>query len=253
MAGSETCSPTDVWAAALDELRLQMTRATFDTWVKTAIVISYQNGTFTIGASNGYARDWLEHRLHRVVQETLTRLVGSPVEVCYETVSDGGVVVPRVTPAQLAQPELPEIFVQGVREDDYARIVEPDKVFVGTQYFRREWLPRLGPVLWTLILELRQRCYWNKRTGEKRDQCKATYADLASAIGVSESTAYRTLNPKDTERRQLVDLFILDRQVLRHFSARLGREVNEAMLWRVRLDEPFTPEDEDASTCQIDG
>jgi hypothetical protein len=248
--GSETRFPIDIWSSALDELRLQMTKATFDTWVKTAKVVSYRDGTFTIGVPNGYAKDWLEKRLHRVVQETLARLVDGPVEVRYETVGSGEVIVPRVTPAQLVQPEL---FVQGVREEDYNRIVEPDRVFVGTQYFRREWLPRLGPVLWTLILELRQRCYWNKRTGEKRDQCKATYADLAASIGVSESTAYRTLNPKDAERQQLVGLFILDRQVLRRFSVRLGREVNEAMLWRVRLDEPLTLEDGGSSTCQNDG
>jgi len=48
--------PDQVWQAALGELQLQMTRATFDTWVKNTFVVSYEDGTFIIGVHNGYLR-----------------------------------------------------------------------------------------------------------------------------------------------------------------------------------------------------
>jgi hypothetical protein len=44
----------------------------------------------------------------------------------------------------------------------YNEIVQPDRVFVATQYFRTRWVPILGPALGWLILALRQRCYWNR-------------------------------------------------------------------------------------------
>ena len=38
-----------VWQAALGELQLQMTKPTFDTWLKNTSLISYEDGTFVIG------------------------------------------------------------------------------------------------------------------------------------------------------------------------------------------------------------
>ena len=52
-----------IWQAALGELQLQMTKATFDTWVRDTTVISYEDGSFIIGVHNGFAKDWLENRL----------------------------------------------------------------------------------------------------------------------------------------------------------------------------------------------
>ena len=158
----------------------------------------------------------------------------------------------------------------------YERIVEPDRVFVGTQYFRERWLPLLGRTAWLLILELRQRCYYDrrekdpeKRLAKSRDTCKVTVAELAAAVGVSERTVWRELFPlpkdhekcpKDAKKRAeaeakaaLIGEFILETTTVRRYSTKRGREVNETTLWKVRLDEPLTPEDRKRfSTCQND-
>jgi chromosomal replication initiator protein len=73
--------PDQVWQAALGELQLKMTKATFDTWVKNTFVISYEDGTFIIGVRNGYAKDWLENRLLTTVKRTVTGIVGHAVEL----------------------------------------------------------------------------------------------------------------------------------------------------------------------------
>jgi chromosomal replication initiator protein len=70
-----------VWQAALGELQLQMTKATFDTWVKQTHVLAYEDGTFVIGVQNGYAKDWLENRLHGTIQRTLASILKRSVEV----------------------------------------------------------------------------------------------------------------------------------------------------------------------------
>ena len=73
--------PDIVWSAALGELELQMTHATFDTWLRDSRLLKYENGTFVIGIKNGYAKDWLEHRLLTTIKRTLVRLTGRTVEV----------------------------------------------------------------------------------------------------------------------------------------------------------------------------
>jgi len=71
----------NAWQAALGELQLQMTKATFDTWVRNTRLVSCQDGVFVIGAQNEFTRDWLENRLLTTVERTLVGIVGHPVEV----------------------------------------------------------------------------------------------------------------------------------------------------------------------------
>jgi chromosomal replication initiator protein len=73
--------PNQAWQTALGQLQMQMPRATFDTWVRQATVLSYEDGMFVIGVHNGYAKDWLENRLHSLIQRTLTNVVGQSVQI----------------------------------------------------------------------------------------------------------------------------------------------------------------------------
>jgi chromosomal replication initiator protein len=68
------------WEAALGQLQLDLPRASFDTWVRDAELLAYEDGTFVIGVQNAYARDWLEDRLLGTVQKTLGGLMGRTVE-----------------------------------------------------------------------------------------------------------------------------------------------------------------------------
>lgn len=131
--------------------------------------------------------------------------------------------------------------LQGDYTTTYTSIVKPDKVMVSTQYFRREWWPRLGPTLSLLIMELRQRCYWNKNTGEKRSTCVASLNELAIATGVSISTVQRALRHPDANR------FILEVRPQYHYDKALAAKVRAPSMWRIRLDEPLTDEDQAAS------
>jgi hypothetical protein len=80
--------PELVWPAALGELQLQMTQATFDTWLRDSTLLEYRDGVFVVGVKSGYAKDWLENRLLATVKRTLARLTGQPVEVRFTVVAD---------------------------------------------------------------------------------------------------------------------------------------------------------------------
>jgi chromosomal replication initiator protein len=68
------------WEAALGQLQLDLPRASFDTWVRDAEFLTYEDGAFVIGVQNAYARDWLEDRLLATVKKILGGLMGRTVE-----------------------------------------------------------------------------------------------------------------------------------------------------------------------------
>jgi len=69
------------WQAALGQLQMEMPKAAFDTWVRNAEFISYEDGSFIIGVPNAYARDWLHNRLLSTVTRLLTGIMNRTVEV----------------------------------------------------------------------------------------------------------------------------------------------------------------------------
>ena len=71
-------NPQQAWQAALGQLQMEMSKAAFDTWVRNAELVSYENDTFSIGVSNAYARDWLDNRLSSTITRLLTGLMGLP-------------------------------------------------------------------------------------------------------------------------------------------------------------------------------
>ncbi len=71
----------DRWQATLAQLRLQMTKQTFDNWLKQTEVLAIQDGEFVIDAKNAYAKEWLENRLVKSIERTLTGVVGRPMTV----------------------------------------------------------------------------------------------------------------------------------------------------------------------------
>ncbi len=70
-------NPQQAWQATLGQLQMEMSKAAFDTWVRNAEFVSYEDNTFRIGAQNAYARDWLDSRLSSTVARMLTGLMGA--------------------------------------------------------------------------------------------------------------------------------------------------------------------------------
>jgi len=70
-----------IWQAAQGELQLQMTRATYDTWVKPTSVLSYEDGALAVAVPNAYSQEWWQSRLLTTVKRILTGIVGQSVDI----------------------------------------------------------------------------------------------------------------------------------------------------------------------------
>ena len=73
--------PEIAWKATLGELELQMTKATFNTWLKDTRLLSCDDGEYVVGVKNDYAKDWLENRLQGAILRTLNAIVDEQVHV----------------------------------------------------------------------------------------------------------------------------------------------------------------------------
>ena len=81
-------SPETAWKATLGELELQMTKATFNTWLKGARLLACEEDEFVVGVRNDYAKDWLENRLKDTVIRTLSAILGRNVQLRFVVWSD---------------------------------------------------------------------------------------------------------------------------------------------------------------------
>jgi chromosomal replication initiation ATPase DnaA len=95
-------TPDALWQAALDELRLQMTRAAYDTWLggSHALLPASSDQQLVVAVRSPYAPAWLTQRLGKMIHATLAELTGRPVTVTYVTADS-------TTASQPVQPSHP--------------------------------------------------------------------------------------------------------------------------------------------------
>jgi chromosomal replication initiator protein len=75
--------PREIWEIARSQLRLQMTKSTYETWVRDTTCIAHEDGAFVVAVNNAYAKDWLSLRLRPTIKRTLASIVGRAVEVTF--------------------------------------------------------------------------------------------------------------------------------------------------------------------------
>jgi chromosomal replication initiator protein len=94
---SKKLTPEAAWKATLGELELQMTRATFNTWLKGARLLACDDHEYVIGVRNDYAKDWLDNRLHDTIVRTLAAITDQENSIRFVVWSDELITPPPQT------------------------------------------------------------------------------------------------------------------------------------------------------------
>lgn len=71
------------WDLVLEQLQLEMPRASFDTWVRDTQPVRYHGNGLTVGTRNRYAQDWLTSRLTSTIEKLLAARMNSPIKVSF--------------------------------------------------------------------------------------------------------------------------------------------------------------------------
>ncbi len=80
-----------VWRQAQEWLRVRMSERDFNTWIRDARLLEWEEGQFVIGVPNVFTRDWLSKRLNGLVCQALAEAAGvSESEVYVDYVIHAG-------------------------------------------------------------------------------------------------------------------------------------------------------------------
>lgn len=93
--------PREIWEIARSQLRLQMTKSTYETWIRDTTCLAYEDGTFIVAVNNAYAKDWLSLRLRPTIKRTLTSILGRAADVTFVVQPASASVAAEPLPAPL--------------------------------------------------------------------------------------------------------------------------------------------------------
>jgi len=230
---------------ALDQLRLDMPKAAFYTWVNNTSFVSFEDGVFTIGTLNAYGREWLASRLTSTMTRLITGILNQQVAVQFVVVEetfeseednlleDEDTVLDK-RPAVLS--------LQAEYQSIYDEIVQPDQVIVVPGYFMR-YIPLLGLELAWLYIGFRQAAYEAGAARQPGKKFGAPSKKVAHFSGMSIRTFWRWAAKPETWKR----LSWLVKQVdsePRWSCGKDGRPHQSSRYYRVAMTLPLTPVDE---------
>ncbi len=74
-------SPDLLWSQVLERLQLQLSRPTFETWIKTASAEQLEDNCLVIRTPNPFARNWLQKYYIKTIADVVQDILGKPVEI----------------------------------------------------------------------------------------------------------------------------------------------------------------------------
>ncbi len=192
-------SPEKAWQAAIANLEMDMSRATFSTWVKPTHLVDFSDDTFVIGCINAYGREWLENRLTTTLQRFLMGVMNREVKVRFvvsdQEIDDGDDLFQEEDPDQEDSEDNAialDIHFSSIRNF----LIEPSRVVrLPVNYLR--WLPYVGSQAIFLIMALWQEYYLASGGKERKGSCKvAVRAErICQWAGISRAQFFRLLQP----------------------------------------------------------
>lgn len=180
--------PTQIWTKTLSELQLQMTRATFDTWLRDTrcIELNGDGRTLVVAVKNSYAIEWLEYRLNQIITRTLARVAGDGYNVRYV------VATPATTSAQ-PQDDAPASEPPSPATTPAPEWIAPESPPPGfaaiSNYALKFWAPLLGQNAWR-VWEL---CREADKRGRNRTEWTPVRRWKISALAAAVPCAVSTL------------------------------------------------------------
>ncbi len=80
-----------LWIQVLERLQLQLSRPTFETWIKTASAERLENNCLVIRTPNPFARNWLQKYYVQTIADVVEKLLGHPVQIQITVAQEDGV------------------------------------------------------------------------------------------------------------------------------------------------------------------
>ena len=73
-----------VWEAALGQLQLQVTRPSYETWLKNTVGVDHSDGHFVVGTPDAFVAEMLEQRMYSLISQAMERVTSGPIDVRFQ-------------------------------------------------------------------------------------------------------------------------------------------------------------------------
>jgi hypothetical protein len=183
-----------------------MPKSSFDTWVRDTRLVSYNEGLFTVGVRNAYAREWLESRVETTVTRLLAGIINRDAQVQF-VVADEQEPDEGESEAELAGEQLPvnpadaEFLARTAYCTFYDRIVQPRTVIVVERYLILRLLPWIGARAFWMYIGFHQAAWMNLRgnvNGKSAVTTRLAAPNIARYAGVGRATLFRWMKDAET-------------------------------------------------------
>jgi len=91
------------------------------------------------------------------------------------------------------QPTSDAVTISPFYHSSVNEITQPNSYTACSHYLTRRWKRELGPTGYAILTSFRDRCFFNRKTGELRDVIQVPVTDIAAECGISEKTVRREL------------------------------------------------------------
>jgi hypothetical protein len=251
---STRLSPARAWDTVKDQLKLEMDRAAYTTWVEDTWFLDYHSNTFSIGIKDDQARDWAASRLTDTAARILLGLMGQEVNIRFITAQPADQSDPQ--PETSHDPiEMDETMLISVKRGLLEAFTRPDTALYFPGYWLR-WVPYIGPKPFATILAFRQALYLAEAEKNGRGDFKENTFFAISAkkvgriIGLTPKTIRRQRDGYKTSGGKFVPpqlgWFLTVRKTNKvNFSSNTNQFAREAHQYAFKQS-PVTPGDIDA-------
>jgi hypothetical protein len=235
-------TPDKAWQAAIANLQMDMSRATFETWVKPASLEDFKDDTFVIGCMNSYGRDWLADRLSTTLVRFLSGVMNRDIQVRFIVIgqeNDRDISNDEDdldSPETNADPVELEILYSSIRDT----LIEPGRVVRLPVYFLR-WLPYVHSQVIFVVMALWQEYYLASggKAQKGNNKVSARAEQVCQWAGISRAQFFRLLQPGSA-----LYWFVRKSETDYEVDKRTGRTKKSSNKY-VLFDTPLTPGDAD--------
>lgn len=227
-------NPDEAWEQILKQLKEDMPRASFNTWVADVEVVSFDGRVFTLAARNSYARDWLEKRLTDSISRLLAGTFKRNITVRFVVAES-----PEY-PLDETEAEVPEqVMLEPVQYIDYEQVVQPHRQVVVKGYLRRLGVEIGAKAVW-LYIGFHQAAW----RGGKAGMLMVRSRDVMRFSGISDGAFWRLMRSPDMRARLAGLVERVDPSPMRHYQrGRDGRPHRAPVRYRVFLTPRLTRAD----------
>src|SRR3989344_263589 len=95
----------ELWSQALNDIELAVSRANFVTWFKDTHILDFADGVVTVGAPNGFSKEWLENKFHKFILKSLRSRVPEIRAINYSIAASSTPQAARIKPRKEFAPQ----------------------------------------------------------------------------------------------------------------------------------------------------